>query len=151
MSVNVCFIWLDAEMAFFCFETAVNLLKTRLFLWQSNFSSVCLMGAKCAAVTEQLRVKGKPWRTHSRLKWILFLVRLDADVDALSLKAASPLGSRLHSERSRFRLSYWRLLGLLCVRLFKRFIVFLVMFAQLLQHRVSDHSASLVAWISQIA
>ncbi len=42
LSVNVCFIWLDAEIAFLCFETAVNLLKTKLFLWQSDFSFLCV-------------------------------------------------------------------------------------------------------------
>ncbi len=45
LSVNVCFVWLDAEIAFLCFETAVNLLKTKLFLWQSNFFFLCVWWA----------------------------------------------------------------------------------------------------------
>ncbi len=102
LSVNVCFIWLDAEIAFLCFETAVNLLKTKLFLW---LFSVCLMGAKCAAVTER-----SEWRrscgAHTRVSreycfwWHMQMWRCCLCI---------------HSERSRFRLSYWRLLGLLFV------------------------------------
>lgn len=34
------------------------------------------------------------------------VVTLDADVDLFSLKVVLPLGTRLHSERSRFSLSH---------------------------------------------
>lgn len=93
-------------MGLFCFETEVNLLKKRL-----SFFLLCfLIDAKYTAVTEQFKVKGNlcgaPTYISCEYCFKVLVVTLDVDVDLFSLKVVLPLGTRLHSERSRFRLSH---------------------------------------------
>lgn len=122
--------------------------------------SLFLIDAKCTVVTEQFKVKGNLWHTHLYLKWMLLLflkvplVTLDADVDFVVSESCVASGHSFtfwkvssvtlvqHSE------DLWDIFLFVCLNVFW-FIVFLVMFAKLLQYRVIEwfeqtHSAPFV-------